>query len=130
MLWQLYVYRFVFKKDFLTSLKKIPNNSFSKEQVGTVVRNTFVGVHKTTSKALQGGDKFSVLLCLERKVFSQEELQALGLFPKFPLQISSLSLESHVPLEFKDCCFPFFQHPEPQQGCNISRLTPWLIREG
>lgn len=79
-----------------------------------------MGVHKITSKALQDGDKFSVLLCLERKIFSQEELQAVGLFPKFPLQIS-LSLDPHIPHECQDWCFPFSQHPEPQQGCKHSK---------
>lgn len=61
-----------------------------------------MGVHKITNKALEGSDKFNVLLCLERKVFSQEELEAVGLLPKFPLQIFPLSLESHIPHECQD----------------------------
>lgn len=68
----------VFLKRFFDKLKKNPkNHSFVKEKVGTVVRNTFVGLHKT-SKALQSGDKFNLLLCLERKVFSQKELQTFS----------------------------------------------------
>lgn len=74
---------FVFLRSIFDKFNTNPQKTrvFFKEQVGTVVRNTSVGVHKITTKTLQGDDKFNILLCLERKVFSQEELQAVGLLP-------------------------------------------------